>query len=55
MPAKLSADWFPPKERVISTMIGVNAAILGCVLGFYAPLVFVTADRVSDGDEEIIE
>jgi hypothetical protein len=52
MPAKLSAEWFPPKERVISTMVAVNAAIIGCVMGFYLPLLLVKADMVEYGFEE---
>ena len=43
MPAKLSAVWFPPNERVMSTKVGVNMSILGTVPGFFLPSLFVTA------------
>ena len=43
MPSKLSAIWFPKAERVRSTMIGANAAIAGCIVGFFLPSVIVTA------------
>ena len=50
MPAKLSAIWFPPHERVMSTMVGVNMSILGTVPGFFLPSLFVTADTLK-GDQ----
>ena len=40
--------WFPRKERVMSTTIGVNMSIVGNMLGFYLPLYFVTSD--SEGE-----
>ena len=44
MPVKISAVWFPKEERIVSTMIGVNMSIVGNMMGFFLPLVFVTAD-----------
>ena len=49
MPTKLSAVWFPENERVISTMIAVNMSIVGCIVGFYSPALFVTAPMVEEG------
>lgn len=40
-PAKLSANWFEPKSRTVATMFGVNANILGNLLGFLIPRFFV--------------
>ena len=48
MPAKLSAVWFPPEERLFSTMIGVNTSILGSLVGFYLPVLAVTEDVPAD-------
>jgi hypothetical protein len=44
----LSATWFPRSERIKSTMIGANAAIIGCILGFYLPSIIVNAEIPSD-------
>lgn len=40
-PSKLTGDWFSEKEGVFSTMMGVNAGILGLLLGFLVPEIFV--------------
>ena len=47
-PVKLSAMWFPKHERIISTMVTVNAAIVGCVVGFFIPSLYVTAEISED-------
>lgn len=39
--AEISAVWFPKNERVISTTIAVNMAIVGCIAGFFLPIVMV--------------
>jgi hypothetical protein len=41
-PVKISAVWFPKEERIVSTMIGVNFSIVGNMMGFFLPYVFVT-------------
>ena len=48
MPVKLSAVWFPPRERVLATMIGFDMSLLGTVLGFYLSNIFVTAKIESE-------
>ena len=50
MPAKLSAVWFPPQERLFSTMVGVNTSILGSLVGFYLPVFAVTEELPATGD-----
>lgn len=42
LPSKISAVWFPAEERMMSTMIGVNAILFGVVIGFLAPGLIVT-------------
>ncbi|XP_066912881.1 heme transporter FLVCR2-like [Clytia hemisphaerica] len=37
IPGKLSATWFPPRERGMSTSIGVFMNILGVAVGFVQP------------------
>lgn len=41
VPAKLSGNWFPPKQRPMATMIAVNFNILGILLGFFIPKIIV--------------
>jgi hypothetical protein len=41
-PAKVTGNWFPNDERSISTMIGTQANVLGVVLGFLLPGLFVS-------------
>jgi len=40
-PAKVSANWFPPEQRTAITMIGANASVFGCLLGFLIPGFFI--------------
>jgi MFS family permease len=40
-PTKLTTDWFPEKERSIATTIGTSANIIGILLGFVLPGIFV--------------
>jgi len=44
MATKLSAVWFPKKERVVSTMVGVNFSIVGNLVGFVLPIIFITSE-----------
>ena len=44
LPAKISGVWFPQKERLLSTMVGVNFVMFGAVVGFLFPGVVVTQD-----------
>lgn len=41
MCTKLSAQWFPKKERVVSTMTAQSCAIVGSSIGFLLPFMFV--------------
>ena len=41
MCTKFSANWFPKKERVVSTMTAQMCAIVGCSVGFLLPFMFV--------------
>jgi hypothetical protein len=50
MPAKVSAVWFPPNERLMSTMVGVNTSILGSLIGLYLPSLVVTEVPPRPGD-----
>ena len=43
MCTKLSANWFPKKERVVSSSTGMNFSMLGSSLGFLLPFGFVSA------------
>ena len=36
-PTKVSAFWFPEKERVYATTIGANASLLGITIGYLFP------------------
>ena len=42
---KLSANWFPRKERVISTMFGSSSIVLGCSAGFFFPYFFIDSSK----------
>ena len=41
-PAKVTSNWFTAKYRVISTMLGTTANLLGNLLGFLLPNFFIT-------------
>jgi hypothetical protein len=40
-PAKLASNWFPENERVFATMAGTNTSILGNMLGFLFPRIYL--------------
>ena len=40
-PAKVTGNWFLNKQRTISTMIGTTANLLGNLLGFFLPGIFI--------------
>ena len=40
--SKLSENWFPKKQRVMTTMIGMESSVLGVAVGFILPLVCVS-------------
>ncbi len=48
---KLSANWFPQKERIVSTSVGVNANIFGVVFGFFVPSIFFDDKDIDLPDE----
>lgn len=50
IPTKLSACSFPKKDRVISTMIGVISGSMGCLLGYFLPMIFVPAQPWKEED-----
>ena len=39
--AKLSANWFPKKERLRATAVGANAFLAGISAGMFLPSLFV--------------
>lgn len=41
-PAKLSGNWFPHQQHTLSTMLAVNANILGVLMGFLVPKLVVS-------------
>lgn len=43
MCTKLSANWFPKKERVVSSSVAMNFSMFGSSLGFLIPFAFVRA------------
>lgn len=43
---KLSANWYPEKERVTSSGIGAISFILGGSLGMYMPQLFIDNDNL---------
>jgi MFS family permease len=49
-PAKLSSEWFQPKHRTTATMVAVNANIIGNLLGFYLPPLFIKPAFNPDAD-----
>lgn len=51
LPTKISAVWFPKKERVASTMVAVNMSIVGCITGFFLPLVMVPTKVNNDPND----
>jgi hypothetical protein len=48
--AKVSANWFPKEERVITTMIGMQSSVLGSAISFLLPGIFVSQTT----DKEIL-
>jgi len=40
--AKVSANWFPENERVMTTMIGMQSSVLGSSISFLLPGLFVS-------------
>lgn len=61
MCTKLSANWFPKKERVVSTMAAQSCAIVGSSVGFLLPFMFVQPKKyrgdqmeMSDGLQTLI-
>ena len=48
MPVKISAEWFPLEERIISTSVGYNFSNIGNLWGFYLPLLFVSSKQEID-------
>ena len=53
---KLSANWFPKKERVISTMFGSNSIILGFSVGFLFPYVFIGCEKtIAKSDKDLFK
>ena len=44
LPVKLSAVWFPANERSISTMVGLNASVIGLLLAFCLPPLVVNSE-----------
>ena len=48
MPSKMSAVWFPKNERVVSTTVGANMSIGGCIIGFFLPGIMVTALEIDE-------
>ena len=46
----VSANWFPQDDRVVSTMVGVNAYLFGQSCGFLLPMAFL--DRDAKGSPE---
>ncbi len=43
-PSLVSANWFPKKERIISTSIGAYANIFGIGIGCFVPAIFFNDD-----------
>ena len=41
-PTKVTSNWFAEDERAFATMIGANANLLGIMLGFLLPSLFVS-------------
>jgi len=40
-PSKVTGNWFLARQRTISTMIGTTANLLGNLLGFLLPIIFI--------------
>jgi hypothetical protein len=53
MCTKLSAQWFPKKERVVSTMTAQSCAIVGSSIGFLLPFMFVEPKKYKGDQEEM--
>lgn len=41
-PSKVTSNWFDQDQRSLATMIGTNANIIGNLLGFLLPKMFIT-------------
>jgi hypothetical protein len=52
--AKVSANWFPKKERVTTTMIGMQSSVVGSSISFLLPgLIVSKTDNVEILRKEI--
>ena len=51
----MSAVWFPKNERVVSTMIGADMSIGGCILGFFLPGIMVTSHVLLSTNENDLD
>lgn len=50
-PTKISANWFPERERIVSTSIAAYANIFGIAFGCFVPSIFFTdADSLNPDD-----
>ena len=49
-PTKISANWFPEGERILSTSIGAYANVLGIAIGCFVPSIFFDEKDLSDKD-----
>ena len=47
-PTRISAKWFPIKERIISTSFGVYSGTVGMALGCFIPAVFFSNTDTND-------
>ena len=50
--AKLSANWFPEKERQYASAVAGNAFVLGISCGLFLPTLFVD-DRTRSSSERM--
>jgi len=40
-PSKVTANWFPKKMTIVATMVGTTSNLLGNLLGFFLPRIFI--------------
>lgn len=57
LPTKVSAIWFPKRERTTATMVAVNSAILGFVVGHYLSqvVVYKSINKADVANQRLLE